>query len=117
MVATKYDEQVMGTIDFQISYDKDKIPTKSIVQLIQRIINDLNTENEPMCNDHFDIHFRLDNIENQVWYKLNGLIHTAYERRNKKLTPAQVIDNYLTKDELKQFTDLTLQISKEAFRE
>lgn len=109
-----YNEIVMGTIDFQISYDKNNKPRLTIVQLINDVIDTLNTRYKVLNSENFDIYFHLDNIEDQVWFELNGLIHEAYNRRNKQVTPLSVIHSYLTDDELNRFTTLSKCISKEA---
>ncbi len=117
-IATDYNEQVMGTINFVISYDKNKNPRHTIVQLIENIIKNLNVENEPMCNDNFDVHFSVGLLENDIWYELNGLIQEAYNKRNQDIPQYKVINRYLNREQLKRFNTLSnVVISKEAFKE
>lgn len=112
-----YSEAVMGTIEFQISYDNRQTSRETVVQLIDNVINTLNTRYKELNSSEFDIHFHLDNIEDQVWFELNGLIHLAFERYNKKRTPMFIVHNYLTSEELDRFSVLTTIISEEAFKE
>lgn len=107
-----YNESVMGSIDFQIDFDKDKTYRKTIVQLITDVIDSLNVKHREFNGENVAIHFHLDNIEDQVWFELNGLIQEAHNRRNKEMPPLQVIHNYLDKDELERFSTLSKLISK-----
>lgn len=112
-----YNQAVMGTIDFQISYDNKQTSRKTIVRLINDAINTLNTKYKELNSNGFDIHFHLDNIEDEIWFELNGLIHLSFERYNKEKTPLFIIHNYLTSKELDRFSILTSIISKETSKE
>ena len=107
MTKNQYNAQIMGTVNFVVSFDKDMNPENTIVTLVSNIIDDLNTENEPMCNDNFDIHFSVGLLEDEVWYELNGLIQEAYQKRNKDMPQHKVITKYLSKKQLKRFNTLS----------
>jgi len=111
-----YSEAVMGTIEFQISYDNKQTSREVIVNLIDNAVNTLNTRYKELNSSGFDIHFHLDNIEDQVWFELNGLIHLAVERCNRRKTPLFIVHNYLTSEELDRFSALTTTISEETFK-
>ncbi len=107
MTNNQYNAQIMGTVNFVVSFDKDKSPESTIVKLINNIIDDLNTENEPMCNDNFDIHFSVGLLEDEVWYELNGLIQEAYQKRNEDMPQHKAITKYLSEEQLERFKTLS----------
>lgn len=117
MTASNYDEQIIGTIDFIISYDKKMIPDRDIADLINDITKSLNFKFDVMKHNSFDIHFDMVGLEDQRWQELNSLIRVANNRQSSKVKPLDVIRNNLTLDEMSRFDTLTRQISKEATKE
>lgn len=103
-----YNEQIMGAIDFIISYDKDIVPDKDVTHLIKDIVETLNDKYK-----HMNIHFRVSDIENQTWFELNGLVQLAHNRRNQQLPPLHIVNSYLTNSELSRFMVLSHQLSDE----
>ena len=103
-----YNEQIMGTIDFVISYDKDIIPDKDVDQLIEEISTTLNDKYRDI-----GINFRVSGVEDLYWFELNGLVQLAHNRRNSSLHPLHIIQAYLTDGELHRFSVLSRKISEE----
>lgn len=110
-----YDTTVMGSIDFQISYDKKQVQRQTVVQIIETIINTINSKYNSM-SDKIDVHFHLNTLgfEDDLWFELNGLIHTAQERFSNTKNTNFLVSNYLNSEELDRFTYLISLISKEA---
>lgn len=115
--ASEYNEQIVGTIDFIISYDKEMIPTHDIANLVDDITQSLNEQYAVLRGNNFDIQFNFEGCEDQRWQELNGLIKVAWNRLNSKVKPFDVIRNNLTPNELSRFNILTQRITKEASNE
>jgi hypothetical protein len=113
MTKVDYNEAVMGSIDFQFSFKNSNVSRHTIVQLIDDVIKALNDKYKGFDDENIDAHFHLENIEDEVWYELNGLIHEAYKRWNKEKPPLQVIHDYLSATQLDRFSVLTDKIAKE----
>jgi len=107
-----YNEQLIGTIDFVMNFDKDIVPDRDVEELLHEISTSLNEKYKELA-----IHFDIAKYENSKWFELNGLVQMAHDRRNASLHPMHILKGYLTQGELHKYSVLAQQISAEASNE